>query len=206
MEPIRAEAVRAMYGQLRTTAAAAVTITLYMVAVSLPFTRWPVVLGWACVPLGFILRREWLYRAFRAAAPTDAEMKPWADSVVVQQALVGATWGATIFLFGHPAQPLTIALTLCCLYSIAAGSVTSLAYYPLANVALVVLLFGSILVRMIAAGGFLYIMVGVTSALFGVTMIGYCRNQSLAVRNALRIRFENVELVKALAHEKTEFG
>ena len=204
MEPVPAEAIRTLYAQIRTTASAAIIITLYMIAVALPFTPWPVVLGWAAVPLSLVVRREFLFRAFRAANPADGAMKPWAESVVVQQALVGTVWGATIFLFGHPDQPLTIALTLCCLYSIGAGSVTSLAYYPRANVALIAILFGAILVRLLMAGGVLYALVGGTSFLFGVTMIGYCRNQSVAVQTALRIRFENVELLKALAHEKTE--
>lgn len=193
-----------MYGQIRTTAVATIIITLYMVAVSLPFTHWPIVLGWAILPMTLVMRREWLFRAFRAAAPADNAMQRWADSVVFQQALVGTAWGLAMFLFGHPAQPLTIALTLCCLYSIGAGSVTSLAYYPRANVALVAILFGAIFVRLVLAGGALYALLGGTSALFGATMIGYCRNQSFAVQNALRIRFENVELVKALAHEKIE--
>lgn len=204
MDQIRAEAVRRMYAQIRTTAFAAIIITAYMCAVSLPFTPWRTVAGWAILPLAVALLREAMLRAFRARAPSDEEMKGWGDAYVAHQALVGLVWGLTMVLFAHPAQPITIALTLCCLYSIGSGAVTSSAYYPRAIVGLVAVLFGTILIRLLLTNEFVLIVLGITSALFGVTMIGYCYNQSHAVIEALRIRFENVELMKALAVEKSE--
>lgn len=204
MDRIEAESIRTMYAQMRATAFATVIVTTYMVGVSLAFTPWPIVLGWAVLPLALMAWREVSFRAFRDQAPADANMRPWANAFVAQQALVGAVWGLTMVLFAHPVQPLSIALTLCCLYSIGAGSVTSLAYYPRANVALIAILFGTIFVRLLIAGGLGYILLGSATALFGVTMIAYCRNQSQAVKASLQIRFENVELLEALAHEKAE--
>ena len=204
MNPLRAEAVRTMYAQIPNTLFASVIITLYMVGVSLPFTPWPIVIGWAMLPMAFTLLRVWGLRRFRQAKPDDAAMGRWAAFYAVQQGLVGVVWGLCMILFVHQGEPLTVALTLCCLYSIAAGSVTSLAYYPPANLALIGVLYSTILVRMVVTGAFVYQLVGVTSALFGVTMIGYCRVQTRAVMEALRIRFENVELVRALAVEKAE--
>ena len=204
MNAVRAEAVRTMYAQMANTSFASIIITLYMVGVSLPFTPWPIVLGWAVLPLAFTGVRFWGLRRFRLAQPNDAQMRPWAIVYAVQQGMVGLIWGLCMFLFVHTAQPLTVALTLCCLYSIAAGSVTSLAYYPPANLALIGVLYSIIVVRMAATGEWVYHLVGVTSGLFGVTMIGYCRVQTRAAMEALRIRFENVELVKALAVEKAD--
>ena len=204
MDSIRAEAVRTMYAQIRTTGYAAIVITTYMCAVSLPFTPWRTVFAWAILPLAGVLMREGVVRAFQSRAPADAAMQRWADAMVLLQMVVGLVWGLTMVLFVHVAQPITIALTLCCLYSIAAGAVTSSAYYPRAIIGLVAVMFGIILVRMAITGEFVLILVGITSALFGVTMIGYCFNQSRAVFEALRIRFENAELLKALAVEKAE--
>lgn len=133
MDRIEAESIRTMYAQMRATAFATVIVTTYMVGVSLAFTPWPIVLGWAVLPLALMAWREVSFRAFRDQAPADANMRPWANAFVAQQALVGAVWGLTMVLFAHPVQPLSIALTLCCLYSIGAGSVTSLAYYPRAK-------------------------------------------------------------------------
>ena len=204
MNPIAAEAVRTMYAQIPNTLFAAIVITLYMVGVSLPFTPWPTVAGWAVLPMTLSLLRIWGLRRFRQAAPDDANMRPWAIFYAVQQGLVGLVWGLCMILFVHAGEPLTVALTLCCLYSIAAGSVTSLAYYPPANLALVGILYSIILIRMMVTGQWVYELVGITSALFGVTMIGYCRNQARAVMEALRVRFENVELLRALAAEKAD--
>ena len=204
MKPIEAEAIRTMYAQMANTSFASIIITLYMVGVSVPFTPWPIVLGWAVLPLAFTGFRFWSVSRFRRAQPSDARMRRWAIFYAAQQGMIGLIWGLCMILFVHTAQPLTVALTLCCLYSIAAGSVTSLAYYPPANYTLIAVLYSIVLARMAMTGEWVYHLVGVTSALFGVTMVGYCRVQTRAVMEALRIRFENVELVQALAVEKTE--
>ena len=204
MDALSAEAIRTMYAQARTTLFAGAVITIYMVGVSLPFTPWPIVFGWAVAPIALLVIREISVRHFRRANPTDAVMKRWAIGFAIQQAAVGVVWGATMFLFVHAGQPISVALTLCCLYSIAAGSVSSLAYYPPANIAMVVIMYSMILLRMISYATTGYELVGVASALFGVTMIGYCRVQARTVQEGLRIRFENRELVAALAVEKAD--
>ena len=112
MDRIEAESIRTMYAQMRATAFATVIVTTYMVGVSLAFTPWPVVLGWAVLPLAMLGWRELSFRAFRDRAPVDVDMRPWANVFVAQQALVGVVWGLTMILFAHPAQPLSIALTL----------------------------------------------------------------------------------------------
>ena len=93
MDALRAEAVRTMYAQMPTTNFAAVIITSYMVAVSLPFTPWPVVLGWAVLPLAIVVLRLWVRRRFDRAAPDDLCIGAWANAYVAQQALVGAGLG-----------------------------------------------------------------------------------------------------------------
>jgi signal transduction histidine kinase/CheY-like chemotaxis protein len=204
MDAVRAEAVRVMYSQTRMTVFAGVIITIYMVGVSVAFTPVRTVLVWAAFPLFLLAGRVVIARIFQSRARADSEMPRWAHGFVAQQVAVGAVWGATMLLFAHPEQPVSIALTLCCLYSLGAGSVTSLAYYPQANVGLITVLFGMIFARLAATGETRFILLGSASALFGVTMIGYCRNQSRAVLDSLRMRFENRELVEALGIEKRE--
>jgi signal transduction histidine kinase/ActR/RegA family two-component response regulator len=180
MDPIRAEAIRTMYDQMHNTAFAAVVITLYMIATAAPFTAWLTIAIWVVAQIAVQLLRAVMLRAFRRSAPSDDALLRWAHIFLAHQALVGLLWGATIFLFFHPGEPITLALVLCCLYSIAAGGVPAQAYYPPS----------------------LYIMVGVASSLFAVTMAGFCRIQSRAVAEGFRIRFENIALVEALTEQK----
>ena len=204
IEPVRAESIRTLYKQIRTTLGASLIITAYMAATAAPFTPWQPIAGWVVVLLLSVVLREALVRAFFKRAPQDDGLEGWARYHLAFQVLTGCIWGATIFLFGHPDEPITIALVLCCLYSIASGSVPPLAYNPPGLVALVVPIFVAVLIRLLATGSFGYILVGITSALYGVTMIGFCRVQSKAIAEGIRIRFENRELLAALTVEKTE--
>ena len=204
IEPIRAESIRTLYKQIRTTLGASLVITTYMAATAAPFTPWQPIAGWVVILLLSIALREALVRAFFSRAPQDDALEGWARYHLAFQVITGCIWGATIFLFGHPEEPITIALVLCCLYSIASGSVPPLAYNPPGLVALILPIFIAVLVRLLATGSFGYILVGITSALYGVTMIGFCRVQSKTIAEGIRIRFENRELIAAITVEKIE--
>lgn len=203
-DAIRAEAIRTLYAQMRNTSLAAMVITAYMVAASWAFTDRTVILGWAAVQIATIAVREGMIHAFHKRDRADAELERWAAYYVAHQALVGLTWGATMFLFAHPDQPITVALTLCCLYSIGAGAVPGQSYTPASLYTLVAVLFTLVSARLIATGTFGYILLGGASALFGLTMVGFCRVQAKILQDGFRIRFENRALVEALVVEKAE--
>jgi signal transduction histidine kinase/CheY-like chemotaxis protein len=203
-DAIRAEAIRTLYAQMRNTSLASMVITAYMIAASWAFTSHLVILGWAAVQIASIAIREGMIHVFHKRERSDAELERWASYYVAHQALVGLTWGATIFLFAHPDQPITVALTLCCLYSIGAGAVPGQSYTPRSLYVLVGVLFTMVAVRLIATGTFGYILLGSASALFGLTMVGFCRVQARILQDGFRIRFENRGLVEALVVEKAE--
>lgn len=203
-DPIRAESIRSLYAHARTTFAAAVTITVYMVVTAGLFTPWPTIAVWALAALASQGLRELLVRSFYRAQPPPQALELWARLFTAHACLTGAVWGATMFLFVHPDEPITIALTLCCLYSIASGMVPAQAYNPPTLLALIVPMYSSILVRMLAVGSLAYTMIGITSVLYGVTMLAFCRVQARSIREGFRIRFENDELVEALRREKAE--
>lgn len=204
IDPIRAASIRTLYAQMRNTSLAAMVITVYMVAASWSFTSAPVILAWASAQVASLWVRERLMRTFARHNPPDAQLERWAGYYVAHQVASGLIWGATIFLFAHPAQPITVALTLCCLYSIAAGSVPAQSYTPTSLYAVVGVLFGLVLIRFVATGEFHYILLGVASSLFALTMVGFCRVQARTLQEGFRIRFENVRLVEALRAEKAE--
>ena len=118
-DPIRAEAIRTLYAQIRTMFAATLVITAYMAATAAPFTDWQPIAIWATVVLLNQGLRLLLVRAFNRAAAPDSDLDRWARYYTAQQGLTGVIWAASMVLFAHPDQPVTIALTLSCLYSIA---------------------------------------------------------------------------------------
>ncbi|MEJ0047838.1 MAG: hypothetical protein WDN04_18245 [Rhodospirillales bacterium] len=110
-------------------------------------------------------RRQALIHAWNRRARADGELADWAHIYTGYMVITGVVWGSTIFLFAHPALPITVALTMCCLYSIAAGSVPANAYNPPGIKALVGFMFAPIVVRLLATGKLEYILLGVASGL-----------------------------------------
>lgn len=204
MTPERAEAVRTLYLQMRNSALSAVVVSLYMIGTAAPYTRWPVIAAWAAIMIATQIARELLIRAWRRRSRADSELARWARFYTVYMVATGSLWGVTIYLFAHPAEPITVALTLCCLYSIAAGSVPANAYNPPGLVALVGFMYVPIVVRLLSTGRLEYILLGLASGLYGVAMVGMCRMQARTLAEGFRIRFENTALLAELTVQKAE--
>lgn len=203
-DDVRHESIRTLYAQMRNTSLASVVVSLYMVGASWAYTSHLIVLGWAAVQVLSIAAREGLIHAFHKRQPRDEALERWAAYYVVHQAAVGLIWGATIFLFAHPGQPITVALTLCCLYSIGAGAVPAQSYTPASLYAVVGVLYTLVTARLVAVGTLEFVLLGIASGLFGLTMVGFCRVQARILRDGFRIRFENRTLVAALTAQTAE--
>jgi signal transduction histidine kinase/CheY-like chemotaxis protein len=201
---IRHESIRTLYAQMRNTSLASIVVSIYMVGASWAFTEHWVVLGWAAVQVTSILAREGLIRAFHKRQPPAEDLERWARYYVAHQAAVGLIWGATIFLFAHPDQPVTVALTLCCLYSIGAGAVPAQSYTPASLYAVVGILYSLVAIRLAAVGSLEFVLLGAATGLFGLTMVGFCRVQARTLSDGFRIRFENRALLAALTDRTAE--
>ena len=204
MTPVRAEAVRTLYLQMRNSALSAVVVTLYMIGTAAAYTAWRVIAAWAAVQVATQIARELLILAWRRQPHRDGELACWAHAYTLYMGWIGCLWGATIVLFAHPGQPISVALTLCCLYAIAAGSVPANAYNPPGLAALVGFMFVPIVIRLVATGAFGYILLGVATGLYGVAMLGMCRVQARTLDEGFRIRFENTALLEALTVQTEE--
>lgn len=204
MDPIRAEAIRTLYIQLRTSAAAAMIVTSYMIGTAAPYTRATTIMAWAGAQAVTQAVRLLLFQRYREERPDGPALERWAHAYTAYMATAGLVWGSTIFLFAHLSAPITVALTLCGLYGISAGSVPGNAYNPPGLYAFVGLIFGAVLVRLCATSAFAYVILGLASAGFALIMIGFCRVQARTIADGFRIRFENRELLAALEHRTAE--
>ena len=204
MTPIRAEAVRTLYLQMRNSALSNFVVTTYMIGTAAPYTAWRLIAGWATAMVLTQATRELLIRAWRRRPRADADIERWARYYTLYMAVTGLLWGSTIYLFAHPDQPITVALTMCCLYSIGAGSVPANAYNPPGLYAIVGFMFVPIVVRLLSTGKLEYILLGVASGLYAVAMSGMCRVQARTLDEGFRIRFENTTLLEALKVQTAE--
>lgn len=203
-DPIRVECIRALYAAARVSFAAALVLMSFLAAVFAIYSSVWIVVAWYCCGLAVQGSRYLLIAAFDRARPDAASIEGWARSYTAHQLLSAALWGATIWIFGDPAEPITIALVLCFLFSIGASAVMAQSFNPPSMVALVGPIFGSVAVRLLATGRLDFSLVGVATCFYAATIIGYCRVQSRNVVEGFRIRFENRDLLDALRVEKTE--
>lgn len=186
-DPITVGMVRTLILQLRSQTGAGIVVASLIVGTAWAFNPLATLAAWAAgaaVAVGFRASLGW---AFRSRPQGDKEMPRWGALYVLAMTLIGLVYAASFLLFAHPEQPITVALTLSALYSVAAGSTPSCAYYPQAIIGAIVPSFAAVLAKLMWTGQFEYILLGVASALYGLTMIGYCRVQSQAIRESFRI-------------------
>ncbi|MBC7504890.1 MAG: hybrid sensor histidine kinase/response regulator [Sandarakinorhabdus sp.] len=195
---VRAENIRTLYVQVGNSFAAAAVVTIYMAATTWEFTPVATVAAWVAVQLASQLARVVVVRAYRRAEPDDAALPAWGRAYAAYMFGAGIIWGSTAWLFIHPAEPITVALTLCGLYGIAGGSVPVNAYNPPGLYAFVGAIFALLLVRLLGFGTFGYAALALASLAFAGIMAAFCRVQHRALDASFRIRFENAALVEAL--------
>ncbi len=201
VKPIRAAMIRTLILQLRSQTAAGMVVAGLTVGVAWAYNPpWLIVL-WTAGVLASVFFRASIGWAFQRRPQPDEAMPGWGRLYIVAMTMIGTSYGVAFLLFAHPDQPVTVALLLAPIYSVAAGSTPSCAYQPRAILGAVIPSFAAVLGKLLWTGDFEYILLGSASALYGVTMIGYCRVQSRALEDGFRIRFENTELVEQLRRE-----
>ena len=194
-DPIQAECILTLYKQVPNSFAAAITVTIFMGFTSWAYSPHGLVIAWLVVQALSQVARLVLYLSYRRLTPAPESLRAWAHFYSAYMLAAGLIWGATIFLFTHTGQPITLALTLCGLYGISAGSVPGNAYNLPGCYAFVVTIFVMVLVKMLWVGDFGHIVLGLASALFAVIMVMFARVQNRTLREGFAVRFDNIDLL-----------
>jgi len=201
-DPIKVAMIRTLMQQIPSQTGAGIVVASYIIGTAWVFSSTVSVVAWGIAAFAYVAVRFGIGRAFLRRQPPNTDVLHWADRYSLSMLFAGIMYGAAFVLFAHPDQPITIALTLAALYSMAAGSTPSCAYHPPAILAAIIPTFAAVLIKLLLTGQFEFILLGVASALYGLTMIAYCRVQSQTLEDGFRIRFENQELVEQLRIEK----
>ncbi len=201
---IRVESVRTLYQQLPNSFAAAMVVTLYMVATAWPYTPLKTLGIWLGAQGAAQVLRFWIYRRYSAATLDTGNAARWSWRYTQYMTVAGLVWGSCAFLFFRTDVPISQALTMCGLYGIAAGSVPGNAYNPPGAYAFLGVIFGLVTLRLLEIGDAGHIELGVASVLFVVIMVMFCRVQHRTLMDGFRIRFENAELLEQLKLQTQE--
>ena len=191
--------VRTLFRQIPNSFAAAMVVTVYMAATLHGKVPAAWLVGWLALQGLAQVHRGWVFFSYRNAVVDVGNARRWARRYATYMAFAGGVWAVAAALFLDDRQPLAIAFTLCGLYGITGGSVSGNAYYRPAVLWFIWPIFLTVLVRLAAQGRGDFLALGLASAAFAGILTLFCRVQSASIRDSLRVRFENRDLLVRLA-------
>lgn len=121
--------IRTLMRQIPGQTGAGIVVASYMVGTAWAYSPTISVVAWGMAALGYVALRFGVSRAFIRRQPPDAEVARWAGWYAFSMLFAGVMYAAAFLLFAHPDEPITVALTLAPIYSMAAGSTPSCAYH-----------------------------------------------------------------------------
>lgn len=151
---------------------------------------------WLPVPVLYRLAR----RFAQAPVPTDV-IRRYTRWVVLTCAATGALRGVLPWIAFDQASPLAIALLICFMAAIQAGSMAFMAPVLPAFAGYTVAFLILLALKLAMLNNPVYWAIAGGSVLFGVAVIASAKRLSVAFRTMVELRFENVELVARLREE-----
>ncbi len=201
---IRAEQLRVLYRQAPLAIASGLIVPLPLLVVFWIVVPRTVLLIWFAVMCTVAAARAVLVVAYRRAAPADAELAPWGTRYVLGTFVSGCVWGASgVLMFVPTALDYQFFLVFI-LAGMCTGAVTSLGIYPPAFYAFVIPTIAPYVAMALREGDRVHIAAVVAIVFYLLALIFFTRNFSRTLIESLKLRFENVELVKRLAVEKEQ--
>jgi len=152
---------------------------------------------WAVLIFGVIAGRFLLRRAYNASA-AGADALVWARRHALGAALAGLLWGATAVVLVFPVIPAYHLFACLLIVGMSAGAVAALSFHLPSLLAFII---PCILpaVAIFAAQGELVVMgLAALGIVFLLALVGLARTLHSALLQALRLRFENADLVAEL--------
>ncbi len=199
VDRVQAELIETQYLQARNNILAENTTLLFMAATAFNHTAWRIVVAWLAVEISTQVYRQFrMLNRFARGVPATNFSAYWARHHAIYQTSIGVVWGATMFLFAHEADPVSVVMTVSGIVIITSGAVPGLAYNPPALFGFVTTTYAVMVVRLLGFAGSDYRILAAAVAAYAMVLILMGRLQAKTVAAGVRIRFENVELVDAL--------
>ena len=197
-DPVAVELVRTQFRQMRRSSLAGLSVVLLVGAVAWLHGLGLRVAVWAALYALWYAAEEAMIRRYERVGPPDAQVERWGLAASAMLALSGLIWGAGFFAFIDPDKPLSVALLICAMAGLTAGSIgyrsTILLGFNLHNL----LVAAPLALRLAMEPRLDFLLLAVSCLVYLFVILGYGRSQNALIRESLRIRFSNAALVEAL--------
>jgi signal transduction histidine kinase len=195
---VQADQIRTLYSQsLAIFAVSPVTATI-VAAVLWPSGDRRLLTTWVATMTVVIIVRAALRRRYLHAQPSAEETTTWARRLVWGAFATGLLWGLGGALFYDPLAPVPQLVLVFAIGGMVAGASGTLALHLPAFVAFAASAILPVVVRMFAEGDVPHIAMSGLAIVYGLAMWLVASNSHSAVTEALRLRFENHELLEQL--------
>ncbi|HEX6274084.1 MAG TPA: ATP-binding protein [Polyangiaceae bacterium] len=203
---VRGEQVRTLYQQGSSVVVAGVVVSLIVTAVlwgSVPPERLLVLP--ACLAALSILRLE-LHRRYFRAAPPASESATWARRFVLGSACSGIVWGGAGFAFFGSGSVLAGVVVTFAIGGMSAAAAGTISVHLPAYFAFIVPALSGLIARAVALGDPEYVALAAMMSVYAPALSIIAIVTHRALRNALRLRFQNDALLAELsaARERLE--
>lgn len=201
---ITADAIRFQYRNLGVTLLGLLAFPAVSIIVLWNHISQPLLLGWGAVSYSVFLLRALLVRAYSKRNPPDHEAPRWGNYFAVSTFIAGVVWGfAGIFFIVPDSTPHQVFI-LTVIIGLAAGSVITTSYWLPSFYAYALASVGMMIINMFSKGTPIWISLGALSSIFLLLVLrmGHVSNKN--IRESIRLRFENLELIEKLREQKTQ--
>jgi signal transduction histidine kinase len=201
-EKVRAEQIRTVYLHSPTTTIGSLVAGAFLVWMAWDKVSTGVIVSWAAALLLHQAVRVYHYGAYLRANPGPAESVRWGRLYIGAAVIAGLIWGASGVFFYVPGGVVEQTYLALILFGIVSLTIPSISIFAPAFYPLVILVLVPFIVRCLASGSRHEIALAIPLGIALVIGLMFGRKMSLLVDEAIRRRFENVELIEALSRQK----
>lgn len=195
---VAAELIRIQFREINRSAFASLLVVWFVARVTEYGEPRPWVTYWAGLYGVWYLSQLLLVYRFRKTQPDDAAVKWWGRAAVGSLMISGLLWGIGLFHFVQPEYPLSIGLLVCAMAALMSGSIGYRSTTLRGFFAFNALVACPLATRFFIEGTPSFDLLGWSTVIFAMVIANYGRSQHALIRDTLRIRFQNDELVEQL--------
>ena len=199
---VRAEQIRTVYLHSPTTTLGSLVAGAFLVWMAWDKVSIGVIASWSAALLLHQAVRVYHYGAYLRANPGPAESERWGRLYVGAAIIAGLIWGSSGIFFYIPDEIVQQTYLALILFSIVSLTIPSISIFAPAFYPLVVLVLAPFMVRCLASGNKHEIALAIPLGIALVIGLMFGRKVNLLVDEAIRRRFENVELIDELSRQK----
>jgi signal transduction histidine kinase len=199
---IEAEQIRAVYLHSPTTTIGSLVAGAFLVWVVWKKIPLGIIAIWGAALLAHQSVRFYSYRAYLRANPNAAESQHWGRLYIIATVIAGSIWGAAGVLFYVPDSIPDQTYVALILFGIVALTIPSISIYAPAFYPLVILVPTPFVVRALSHGSKYEIALSIPLVIALAIALMFGRKINLLVHESIGRRFENIDLIEALAREK----